>query len=103
DGGLLDELEREPAADAENGALEWEQAFEDRPADDLVHRVVAADVLAHAEQPAGRVEEAGRVEAARGGEGRLRLAQPLGQGGDDADRHAERALDPRGLDGDGLE
>ena len=37
----------------------------ERPADDLVERVVPADVLTHAEQRAARVEQAGRVQTAR--------------------------------------
>ena len=53
------------------------------PADDLVHRVVAADVLAHAQQLAGSGEETCRVQAAGCVEGRLRLAQPVGQRGDE--------------------
>ena len=46
-----------------------------RPADDLVDGVVAPDVLAHDEELPVRVEERRGVEAARRGEGVLRLAQ----------------------------
>ena len=64
DGCFLHELEREPAADAEHCSRERQPVFTERPADDLVHRVVTADVLAQAEQAAGGVEEAGRMDAA---------------------------------------
>ena len=43
---------------------ERQQTLAERPADDLVDRVVAADVLAQAQQLAVRREEPGRVEAA---------------------------------------
>src|SRR5207248_4187295 len=71
DGGLLDELEREPPADAEDGAREGKQPRTERPADHLVHRVVAADVLAQAPELAALVEETGRVQPARRRERRL--------------------------------
>ena len=74
-----------------------------RPAEHLVHRVVAADVLAHAEQLSVRREEPGRVQPAGQGEGRLRLAQATGQRRDDVERTLSVALDPRRLDGDRLE
>src|ERR1700733_14972863 len=45
------------------------------PADDLVDRVVPSDVLPDGEQLAGRGEQAGRVQAAGGGEHPLRLTQ----------------------------
>ena len=50
DGRLLHELERQPAADAEDRSLERKQPVAERPADHLVERVVPADVLAQAEQ-----------------------------------------------------
>src|SRR3954452_21279004 len=57
EGGLLDELDREAAADAEDLALDRQPAFAERPADDLVHGVVPTDVLAHArELPVGGEE-----------------------------------------------
>ena len=64
---LLDELEREPAADAEHELAQRHAAVEQRAADHLVHRVVAPDVLAHGEQGPRRVEQPGRVQAARCG------------------------------------
>ena len=57
--------------------MQRQQPVEQRAADDLVHRVVAADVLAHEQQLAGGVEQAGRVQAA--GAGEAGLAQPVGQ------------------------
>src|SRR5947209_17384236 len=68
DGGLLDELEGEAPADAEDPVVEGKGAVEERAADDLVHRVVAPDVLADAEQLARRREEASGVQAAGAGE-----------------------------------
>jgi hypothetical protein len=64
---------------------------------------VAADVLAQAEQLAVRREQPGRVEAPRQREGRLRLAEPLGQRRHHGEGHRELALDPRSVDGDRLE
>ena len=65
DGGFLHELERQAAADAENVVPQRQQAGCMRRADHLVQRVVPADVLAHAQQRARGVEEAGCVEPAR--------------------------------------
>ena len=84
DGGLLDELEREPPADAEHVLGERQQPLPKGPADDLVHRVVPADVLAHA-QAARRSRENSPVawrppvDRERG----LRLAQPVRKRGDE--------------------
>ena len=55
-------------------------AVEQRAADDLVHCVVAADVLAHEQRLARGAEQAGRVQAAGAREGRL--AQAVGQRGE---------------------
>ena len=102
-GGLLDELEREAAADAEERARERQQPVEERAADDLVERVVAADVLAtQSSSPVGG-EEPGGVQPAGRLECRLRVAEPVGELDDQRGRHAQVALDPRRLDGDGLE
>ena len=61
---LLDELERQPPADAEDALAQREQPVEQRAADDLVHRVVAADVLARDEQRRRR-RRTGRSRAGR--------------------------------------
>ena len=82
---LLDELEREPAADAEDRFGERHEPLAERPAEHLVHRVVAADVLTHAEELSVRREQPRRVEPAGQGEGRLRLAQAAGKRGDDVE------------------
>ena len=76
DGRLLHELERQPAADAEDVVAQREEPVERGAADDLVHRVVAADVLAHDQELAVGVEEAGRVQAAGPGEGGLAQTGP---------------------------
>src|SRR5205814_9165594 len=68
---LLDELEGETAAHAENRVAERQATVEECSADHLVHRVVATDVLAQAEELARCVEKPGRVESARPGGGRL--------------------------------
>ncbi len=78
--------------------VQRQQAVEQRAADDLVHRVVAPDVLAHEQQLAGRREEAGGVQAAGAREGRL--AQALGQVGEQRARDVgpggqRRARGPR--------
>src|ERR1700729_777824 len=71
DRGLLDELEREPAADAQQVISERHEPIEQCAADHLVHRVVAPDVLAGNQQcPVGR-EQPGRVHAPGSGERRL--------------------------------
>ena len=103
DGRLLDELEREAAADAEERAGERQQPVEERAADDLVERVVAADVLAHAEQLAVGGEEPGRVQPAGRLECRLCLAEPVGELSDQRRLDPKVALDPRRLDRHGVE
>ena len=103
DGRLLDELEGEAAADAENRARERQQPVEKGAADHLVQRVVAADVLADAQQLALGGEEPGRVQPARCLEGRLCLAEPVGKLDDQRRLDPQVALHPRRLDRDGLE
>ena len=53
-----------------------EEPVERGPADDLVHRVVAPDVLAHDQELALGVEQAGRVQAPGPGEGRAVATGP---------------------------
>ena len=60
--------------------MEGEPVVDQRPADHLVHRVVAADVLAGENQFARGVEQAGRVEAAGLLEGGL--TEAVGQRGE---------------------
>ena len=74
-----------------------------RPPDHLVEGVVPADVLADETRLPVAVEEPGRVQAAGGGEGRLRCAQPVREGGHDGRRDPQLALDPGRLDGHRLE
>ena len=70
----------------------------ERPADELVDRIVAADVFARGEERAGGVEERRAVEPAGLGEDRLHRAQALGErlehGAPDAQPRDHR----RGLD-----
>ena len=47
---LLHELEGQPAADAQDVPVQRQQPVAQRAADDLVHRVVAPDVLAGEER-----------------------------------------------------
>jgi hypothetical protein len=84
-------------------AGEREATLAEGPADDLVHRVVAADVLAQAEQLAAGVEEAGRVQPA--GALRTPAGRRAGASGSAASRPRRRelALDARRLDRDRLE
>jgi hypothetical protein len=86
-GGLLHELEREPPAHAQDPLVQGRRAAQQRPADDLVHRVVAADVLPHGDQLARGVEEARRVHAAAALERGLREAV--------GERRQQRAVDHR--------
>src|SRR5882724_11556245 len=62
--GFLGQFEGGAAGDHEDGGGQREAGGAEGPADDLVHRVVAADVFAGAEQGAVRGEEAGGVQAA---------------------------------------
>jgi hypothetical protein len=73
---LLHELEGQPPAHAQNAVREGQEPAVQRVADHLVHRVVASDVLARHDELAGRVEETGRMQAARPLEGGL--VEPLG-------------------------
>ncbi len=70
-------------------------------ADDLVERVVAPDVLAQDDQLAGRVEQRGRVQAARALEAGLH--EPVGQRGEQVARDLGAGRGRRGVDGDLLE
>ena len=70
-GRLLHELEREAPAHAQHVTCEREPAVEQRPADDLVHRVVAPDVLPDDDELARGREQAGGVQAAGALERRL--------------------------------
>ena len=96
DGRFLDELEREPPADAEHVVGERQEPLEERPADDLVHRVVAADVLAHAQErrpPRRRARSRAGRRSPRTRAG-PRAAAP-GSAATTSRRDLERALDPR--------
>ena len=69
--GLLYDFETRPPAYHEQPPLEREFVIEERRADNLVHRVVPADVLADPEEPALPIEEPGGVEPSRFVEPRL--------------------------------
>ena len=71
------------------------------PADHLVERVVAPDVLAHEHELAGGTEEAGGMEAARALEGRL--AQAVGKPREQRTLDARAARQTRGIHGDLLQ
>src|SRR5204863_5248978 len=95
--------EREPPAHAEDHLGQREPALEERPADDLVHRVVAAHVLAEAQKITVGGEEAGRMEPAGHGERGLGSTEPLGKVSEERERSLETALELRGLHCDGVE
>ncbi len=59
------EVESTSAADAEQPRVQRKPSVEEHPPDDLVHRVVAPDVLPSEEERPVRGEEAGGVQAAR--------------------------------------
>ena len=72
---LLHDLEPRSSRDGEHTIRERYLAAQHTPADDLVDRVVTADILAQAEELALRVEQPGAVEPAALVEERLMLAQ----------------------------
>src|ERR1700737_283653 len=75
--GLLRDLETGPPGDDQDAVGKREPLSEPGRADQLVHRVVAADVFAHRFEPPGGVEQAGRVKATRLGEDRLLRPEPV--------------------------
>src|SRR5215469_7970881 len=75
---LLHDLEARPAAHHEGVAIERHPVGEDHVADHLVHRIVAADVLAEDDETPFGVEETRRVEPARLVEDWLRLVHGAG-------------------------
>ena len=89
DGGLLDDLEADPARDHHDPVVERQGARHHLGSDELVERVVPADVLADRDELAGRREQGRCVEAAGLVEGPLRGRNMSGSGEDD------RAVDGR--------
>ena len=74
--------------------MQRDEPVEQGAADDLVHRVVAPDVLAHEQQLARGAEEPGGVQAA--GAREARLAQAVGEVGQQVARdHGARGGRPR--------
>ena len=100
---LLDELEARPARDQDDPPVERQRAGQRLAPDQLVERVVAADVLAQGEQPAVGVEQARGVEPAGGLEHGLRLAQPVRQRHEDRGRDDRASRDRRAADLDLVE
>lgn len=78
--GLLEELEAGAPAEEEQAVVEAVVAGHDLLADHLVQCVVAADVLAEADQVSVEIEQAGGVEATGLLEDGLGLAEALGEG-----------------------
>jgi hypothetical protein len=66
----------------QDDVVQRQQSAEDRPAHELVERVVPPDVLAHGEQPPIRLEQSGGMEPAGRLEHALGLAQRCGQADD---------------------
>ncbi len=98
---LLHQLERQPAAHAQDPFPQRQHPVEQGPADDLVHRVVAPDVLAGEQQLPGGVEQPGGVQTPRPLERRLLQA---GRKLDDQVAGQRRAVGQRGaVDGHLLE
>src|SRR5215211_2601916 len=77
---LLQDLEAAATADHDDMPRERQPVFQKRPSDELVRRVVTADVLSERDQVALLVEERRRVQATRRVEESLRFAQLCGQG-----------------------
>src|SRR5205807_4948676 len=72
---FLDDLEGGASADHQDVAVEGQEALTRGVADDFVHRVVPADVLAHDDRLAIQREQPGRVQAAGPSEDRLFFPQ----------------------------
>ena len=81
--------------------MQRQQSVEQRAADDLVHRVVTPDVLAHEQRLATRGEQARGVHPAGAAEGRL--AQTVGQRGEQRSLHRRAGGQLRCVDGDLLQ
>src|SRR6266545_6646980 len=80
--GLLHDLEARAAAHGEDPVRQRDAVHEELFADDLVDRIVPADVLPYAPAAAGGVEQPGAVEAARPREQRLPGPEALRDRGD---------------------
>ena len=77
--GLGDDVEADPATDAQDRRLPELDTAELASAEHLVHGVVPADVLTRHEQSTVEVEHTGGVDGAGTGEERLAVAQRLGR------------------------
>ena len=82
---FLHELVADPARHGDD-VIGGGEPFLERPADQLVERVVAPDVLARGDERAGGREQARGVKPTGVGEHRLRRAQLVGQPGQDVVR-----------------
>src|SRR5277367_3232761 len=78
--GLLHDFKSAAPADEQYRFRKWYAAFEQRPADYFIYRVVPADIFAQDQQFSIWVEEGGGVEASSALEDVLRFAQRVGQG-----------------------
>lgn len=76
---FLNDLESAAAADQQHVPAERHAAFEERPTDYFVHRVVSADIFAQHDQFAGGVKKSCGVQAAGAAKGGLRGAKLLGE------------------------
>src|SRR3712207_4561657 len=77
---LFRSLEAAAAADHDDVVAQRQSPLQERPPDELVGRIVAADVFPEREEVALGVEEGGRVQPARRLEEPLRLPELLRQG-----------------------
>src|SRR5277367_4949936 len=78
--GLLHDFKSAAPADEQYRFRKWYAAFEQRPADYFIYRVVPADIFAQDQQFSIWVEEGGGVEASGALEHVLRFAQGVRQG-----------------------
>ena len=78
-GGLLDQLEAHPAGEHQHLVRQRKFAGQQRPADELVDGVVAADVLPNGHRLTGPIEGAGGVEPSGLLEDPLGPPEPVGQ------------------------
>ena len=76
--GLLHNFKRRPAADQQYMPVKWQQILQKTAADDLVNRVVPANVFTHDDKFASFVEDGRRVQPTSLRESFLRHTQAFG-------------------------
>ena len=86
---FLNQLKAGASAEHQNAFVERQASIEERRADQFVDRVVAADILTHHFEIAGRIEQRRAVEPSRVFEDGLRGAQLFGKAVNDFTAHRQ--------------